>query len=357
MNEIKQLTFLKFPLEKTIKTNLREITHLLGVYLQISWDGVEGCSFIYPIQQADLLVISNCIRNIIIPYLQKNLQYLSEENWCITWEKLITGSSSIYRTSLAIVDVAFWDILSKKSNLSLHHYLKGTRDCMPVYGTTGWVSLEIDALLEECESYRVHGVNGFKIRLGHPEDYERIKNLRKNVGPNFMIMADANKRYDLDSIQLKIKDLQEFKLEWVEEPLPEDKATELSELKKMTTISIATGENISNFGLFEEICSNQLISIIQPDILQCGGITGVLKVIKIAEKNNIYVCNHLMAELSAGIIGSSKLSYLIEYDNLLPGDIYSTDFSIKSGKMPISKAPGIGFTLNVDSIKRYKMHF
>ncbi len=73
-------------------------------------------------------------------------------------------------------------------------------------------------MIEECQEYRVLGINGFKIRLGHEYDYQRVKAMREAMGDNFFIMLDANQRYNVSQTLQIIRKMSEFNITWIEEP-------------------------------------------------------------------------------------------------------------------------------------------
>lgn len=351
-----QVIPLKVALPKAIVTNIRTLTHIhcLAVIIDTTTN-IKGYSVICGLGKISPHKIRDHIIHKLFPFIQAKECPHSLENWAPLWESFSLSIDPIQRYSLAAIDIAMCDIIAKNNNLSLHTLLGGEKNSFPAYGTTGWLSLNDNELLAECSFYAKKGINGFKIRLGHREDRKRIKLLRDFFGKKFMLMADANQQYHLPEAISVASGLAEYNLAWLEEPIKENKLEELKSLKQKSIIPIAMGENIFNFSEFEKICKGNLDIILQADILRCGGITGFLKVAKMSEKHNLPFCNHLMAELSAGLVANCKTGYLVEYDNLLPVDMYTFDFSIKNGHINIPNIPGTGIELTETAIKKYSL--
>jgi L-alanine-DL-glutamate epimerase-like enolase superfamily enzyme len=349
-----QVIPLKTPLPKPIITNMHTLTHMhcLAVIIDTTTN-IKGYSLIYGLGKISPTIIRDHILHTLFPVIQAKKCPRSLEDWAPLWKSFSLSVDPIQRYSLAAIDIAMCDMIAKNNNLSLHALLGGKEISFPAYGTTGWLSLNGAELIAECSFYAKKGINGFKVRLGHREDRKRIKLLREFFGDKFILMADANQRYNLPDAVNVARNLTEYNLAWLEEPIKESKIKDLKFLRIKSAIPIALGENIFDFAEFEEICRSNIDIILQADILRCGGITGFLKVAKMSEKHNLPFCNHLMAELSAGLVASCKTGYLIEYDNLLPIDLYTFDFAVKDGRIEIPNAPGTGVEVAEAALKKY----
>lgn len=248
--------------------------------------------------------------------------------------------------------IAVWDIFLKSKNTSLHQFLGASQDKVRAYGTTGWLSLSLDELIAECKGYKENGVHAFKIRLGHKDDVLRVKTVREVMGDQFILMLDANQRFNVNEAVQISQDLAPHNLLWLEEPTANNLDV-IAEIKKGSVLPIALGENIIEEKDFLEICQNKLTDILQPDLPRCGGITGFIRVSDIALRYGIPICNHLLYELSVSLIAAYKNGYMLECDNLLPPNVFTTNFSAIDGYIEPPKTPGNGAELTESALLQY----
>ncbi len=255
--------------------------------------------------------------------------------------------------ALAARDSAIWDTITKSNHVSLHAFLGGRLSCIPAYGTTGWLSLNIPELIQECEFYRNKGINAFKLRLGHPDDIARVSAIRTAMGDDFQIMVDANQRYAPEEASEISTALSPFRITWLEEPT-DNKLENIAAIKKSSCIPIALGETIIEKSNFEAICRNKLTDILQLDLPRCGGITGFCEIAKIAMHHNIPLCSHLMYEVSIGLLAAFPNAHMLEYDNLLPTGIFAEAFPVSQGCVSPAKVPGNGATLTEAALRQFQ---
>lgn len=357
------ITTLSFPLKKPFSNHIRKITHIKGMVLQIyASGGIIGQGFIYGLSDMPYKEIIDIITNKFISRLSIDCDSFEDikqlmSYWEKEWASLKTKSNTQSElTALSIIDIAIWDVFLQSLNTSLYQYLGSAQEKIAVYGTTGWLSLSSDELIAECKEYKSNGVMAFKARIGHEEDYSRIKQLREAMGSEFMLMLDANQRYSVEEAAKISIDFLPFKLIWLEEPT-KNNLDEIRRIKQSSSLPLALGENIIEEKDFEIICQEGLTDILQPDLPRCGGITGFIKVVELALKYNIPVCNHLLYELSLNIVAAYKNGHMIEYDNLLPIDVFTHSFKVVDGYIMPSKTIGTGVELTDQAMKKYAIDF
>ncbi len=356
-----EISSLSFPLEKPFSNHVRFITHVNGIYIRISTSiGIIGHAFIYGLSIISHQDIIKHIENDLIPALFEMNNNIEDSNdlhscWNRFWllyKKNNISQEKLY--ALASIDIAVWDIFTKENNISLHQYLGGAKTQIPVYGTTGWLSLDKNELIDECKSYIDRGVLAFKVRIGHKDDYERIKSLRDAVGNEVILMLDANQRYSIGEAAKVAEMFSEFNIRWLEEPT-NNLLKNIEGIKQCSSIPIALGENILSENDFEEICERRLADYLQPDVPRCGGITGFCRFAQIALKYNLPICNHLLYELSASLVAAYPNGFMLEHDNFLPPGMFVHDFPVRNGCIEPPSAPGTGVELTADALKKYSL--
>lgn len=354
--EFSNIIILSFPLEKSIATNKGSFNTIDCIALDIiTKSGKVGKSVIRGLGPMACLPVKKAIKEIIALLIQHKA-IANQNQWNQFWHLYRPNKTKEEIYALAAVDIAVWDLFLKTQNKPLHQLIDHTANPkIPVYGTTGWLSLSEEKLIDECKKYAALGINGFKIRLGHADDYERVKAIRCELGEKYTLMLDANQRYQTEEAIKIAKKMADLNIHWLEEPV-ENNIEEYLAVTKGSPIPIAMGENIFTAKDFSIICETKAAKILQPDIIRCGGITGFLEVAKVTAEYQAPLCNHLLPELSVSILGNFSNSYYLEYDDLLPPNIFTHCFLIDDGHMLPPKTPGTGVELKEEAINAFSTH-
>ncbi|HSW71491.1 MAG TPA: mandelate racemase/muconate lactonizing enzyme family protein [Gammaproteobacteria bacterium] len=352
---------LSFPLEKPFSNHIQPITHIQGLAIKLHTDqALVGQGFIYG--------LSNIIPSNLIPHLKNILSQFFQDLQVKNAVQLLSHWKSYWHAyrktnclppqlyALAVIDIAIWDLFTKEQQVSLHSFLGGHFSKIPAYGTTGWLSFSISELIAECEFYKEKGINAFKLRLGSPHDYARVSAIRAAMGEAFVLMLDANQRYSVEQAAALAKDLAVFNITWIEEPTA-NTLVAIEEFRKRSCLPIALGENIIEKSDFEVLCQKKLTDYLQLDLPRCAGITGFCEIAEIALQYEIPLCSHLMYELSLGLLAAFPNAYSLEYDHLLPTDIFEETFPVQDGYLFPSKQPGNGVNLSEEALRKYQTAF
>ena len=351
--DFSNITTLSFPLEKAITTNKGSFNTIDCIALDlISKPGNVGKSAIRGLGPMPCSTVKKAIKEIIATLTQQNA-IANQNQWNQFWHLYRPNRTKEEIYALAAVDIAVWDLFLKTKKKPLHQLLNQTiNQKILVYGTTGWLSLSEEKLIDECKKYAAIGVNAFKIRLGHPNDYERVKAIRHELGENYTLMLDANQRYQVQEAIQVAKKMADLNIHWLEEPVGNNVKDSLA-VTKNSPIPIAIGENVFTEKNFSVICKIKAAKILQPDIIRCGGITGFFEIAKVTAEHQLPLCNHLLPELSVSALSNFSNSYYLEYDDLLPPNIFTHRFSIENGYILPPLAPGTGVELTEEAINAF----
>jgi L-alanine-DL-glutamate epimerase-like enolase superfamily enzyme len=141
-----------------------------------------------------------------------------------------------------------------------------------------------------------------KIKVGLPdleEDLERVAAVRKIIGPQRLLMVDANQLWDYPSARRAAHALAAYEPFWLEEPLPADDLQAYVRLRATIDIPIATGESLYTELQFRDLLAAGGCDFAQPNICRVGGITPFLRIARLAHAHGIPTMPHLLPELSA----------------------------------------------------------
>lgn len=300
----------------------------------------------------------------------------TEALWLAMYNNSMQRGGRISTTAISGIDIALWDIKGKALNQPIYRLLGGSlREKLMVYAN-GWYSNPgtPEENFKEAKKVIKMGYKALKFdpfgqknfyRLSKEEfslSEQRISSVRKSVGEDVEILIEGHAKFNLMNA-IKISDMiKKYNPLFFEEPVSEERIEELIQLKKNTNISIATGERLYTKFPFAEIVEKNAADVLQPDIVNAGGITELKKISHIAEAKHITIAPHNTCS-PVGAIAEMHLSKsipnfeIMEYHAEFYSKQYFTVFSgfprQKNGFVTITNKPGLGLELNEKEIKKY----
>ena len=139
------------------------------------------------------------------------------------------------------IEGAIWDIYAQQTNQSLAAHLAVKKIKIEV-GISIGIQKSIDDLVALVDEYVNDGYKRIKVKIKPGWDVEVMRTLREKF-PDVAIMADANSAYRLSEMEL-LKQLDEFNLTMVEQPLASDDIIDHATLQKQMTTPICLDESI-----------------------------------------------------------------------------------------------------------------
>jgi len=284
------------------------------------------------------------------------------------WDKLAWAGASVGRAGLAVqaiaaFDVALWDLKAKRADLPLAKLLGAHRDSVRCYNTSGgFLHTPIDQVLDNAAASVKAGIGGIKIKVGHPDnavDLARVAAVREHLGDGVALMVDANQQWDRPTARRMCRNLEQFDLVWIEEPLDAYDAAGHAALASAFDTSIATGEMLTSVAEHAELIRHGAADILQPDAPRIGGITQFLKVMALAEHHKLQLAPHFAMELHVHLAAAYPAEPWVEhFDWLEP--LFNERLEIADGRMHLSDRPGLGVTLSEQArawtVGRHEVH-
>src|SRR5689334_9348759 len=110
-----------------------------------------------------------------------------------------------------------------------------------------------------------------------------------------------------------IREVGEFRLRWVEEPLIPDDIAGHAELRATGFVPIATGEHeFSRYG-FQQLLDAKAADVLRPDVHRVGGITELRRVCQMASGSGIEVIPHVYSAATLHVILSQPNCTWLEH--------------------------------------------
>ena len=299
---------------------------------------------------------------------------LIEEHWQVMYRGGFYRGGPEVMSAISGIDQALWDIKGKYYNAPIYDLLGGAcRDKLKVYKwiggdrpddvknaalevlSQGYTAIKMNATEE------LHYIDNFsKIEAA----CNRVAAIRDAVGYKLDIAVDFHGRVHKPMAKVLAKELDQFHLMFIEEPVLSENIEALRDIANHTATPIATGERMYSRWDFKKILQDGYVDIIQPDLSHAGGISECKKIAAMAEAYDVAVAPHcplgpialsacvqldictpnvFIQEQSLGIHynqGADLLDYLAD----------ASVFSYKDGFIDIMKAPGLGIEINEEAV-------
>jgi len=172
------------------------------------------------------------------------------------------------------------------------------RSGYPGYDTSvGWFQYEDNQVRDLAGRAMEKGFHAFKLKVGSRDgqrDLRRASMLRELVGPDALIMLDANQQWTLPRALDMCEKLRDMSPYFVEEPThPDDIQAHRTLAEAIKPIPIALGEHVPNRIMFKNFMQEEAVQIVQVDCTRVAGISEFLAVSLLARKFGLRVVPHV----------------------------------------------------------------
>lgn len=334
---------------------------LTGVLVRTD-EGLTGTGYTSTLTHGDS-AIKDVIDRIYIPLLLGEDPLLHQRIWRrLYWSNAHwVGRTGISQMALAAVDIAVWDLKAQAAGLPLWKLVGGDKDGkVRSYNTDGgWLNFDVDQLIGEMSAIVEKGWTAVKMKVGKPnprEDYERVRAVRRALGDGVDIMIDANQVWDLTTARTWAPRLEEFTIDWLEEPLDPDDVAGHRKLARSTSIPIALGEHVYSRTAFRDYLEQDAIAYIQADVTRLGGVTEWLAVAEMAQAHHVPVVPHHadMMRVHQHLGVGHPACPMIECIPWLQ-HIFEEPADIREGWFFVSETPGASTAIRPDKFEEYRV--
>ncbi|MDG4773316.1 enolase C-terminal domain-like protein [Solwaraspora sp. WMMD792] len=246
------------------------------------------------------------------------------------------------------------------------------RDGFPSYTTSvGWLGYPDDKVRALTRAAYADGWRAMKMKVGGPidDDVRRARIIRAEIGPDALLMMDANQVWDVDEAIANMARLVEVDPYWIEEPTHADDVlghariaaavTELSDGR----CRVATGEVAANRVIFKQLLQAEAIRVCQIDACRIAGVNEVLSVILMAARFGVPICPHAggvglceyvqhLAIFDYLRVGTSLDGRMVEYVDHLH-EHFVDPVRTRGGRYLVPDQPGYSATMKPASIAEF----
>ncbi|APX02029.1 L-talarate/galactarate dehydratase [Arthrobacter sp. QXT-31] len=267
----------------------------------------------------------------------------------LLWAGASVGRSGVATQALAAIDIALYDLKAKRAGLPLAKLLGSYRDSVQTYNTSGgFLNATLDEVKARATQSIEEGIGGIKIKVGLPdtkEDLRRVAGIREHIGWDVPLMVDANQQWDRATALRMGRQLEEFNLIWIEEPLDAYDFEGHAHLAQVLDTPIATGEMLASVAEHKGLIAAGGCDIIQPDAPRVGGITQFLRLAALADERGLGLAPHFAMEIHLHLAAAYPREPWVEHFDWLD-PLFNERLETKDGRMIVPDRPGLGVSLS-----------
>lgn len=285
------------------------------------------------------------IENLVIPLL------MGQDPFQILWfHKELKTQNSAMRSTLAMVNIALYDLMSRKAGLPLYQLLGGYRKKIQTSITIGIEPL--DETLRQAKEYWRQGFRILKLKggLNLDEDIEKVYKLREVFGKELTMRFDANQGFNVEQSVHFIEKTRDAEIEILEQPTPHGNDQAMRTVVKNTEVPIMADESIRSLKDAFRLSKYESTDMINIKIMKVGGLSEAKHINSVAKAAGMEVMVGCLDECALGIAAGLHFALSrpnVEYADLdghldFINDPISGLFTIKNGWIYPKKEAGLG---------------
>ncbi len=238
----------------------------------------------------------------------------------------------------------------------------------PAYTTAaGWLGYSEEKIRRLTKEALDDGFTAFKQKVGASveDDLRRGRIFREVIGPDRILMLDANQIWEVDEAITAMAQLGELNPYWIEEPTNPDDILGHAKIKNaIAPVRVATGEHCQNRVIFKQFMAAGGLDVCQLDVARLGGLNEAILVMLMAHKFNIPICPHgggvglceyiqHLSMIDFVAISATMEDRFIEHVGHLH-EHFVDPISMKSGRFQAPLSPGFSIEIKGESVRNFE---
>jgi galactonate dehydratase len=286
-----------------------------------------------------------------------------------------------YVAALSAVEAALWDLAGKALGLPVYQLLGGrVRDRIRVYCDSQTEDPNDPEAPPKLQKIRDLGFTAIKIDIDDARDPMRwdavnwtastaeidhmlakIAFVRKAFDTRVDLAVDMHGRYDLPTGKRVAREVESFKLLFLEEPVPPENIDAMREVRASTSTPICCGENLFLRHGFRELLEQRAADIIMPDLQKCGGLLEGRKIADMAHTYYVPFAPHCVVSpigtmASCHVCAAVPNFLVLEWHWIQRLELWRSFVQegeiIDKGFITLPERPGFGVEMNEEAARR-----
>lgn len=283
---------------------------------------------------------------------------------------------SYLRRAIGGLETALWDLRGKVEGKPVCALIGGTPGQLRAYASSMKRDITPADEAERLKRLRDrHGFDAFKFRVGAEcgrdidewpgRTEEIVPAVRRALGDDVALLVDANSGFSPERAIAVGHMLQDHGVSHFEEPCPYWEHEQTRQVADALDIDVAGGEQDCMPVEWRRMIAGRVVDIVQPDVCYIGGLTGTLRVARMAadaglpctpHSANLSMVTLFTMHLLRAIPNAGKyLEFSIEGPDYYPwqeGLFVESPYAIDAGRATVTDRPGWGVEVNPDWLAR-----
>jgi mandelate racemase len=265
------------------------------------------------------------------------------------------GHEGVMQMALSMFDMTVYDALARAAGMPLYKLLGAQSVAIPTYNSCGLGLMEPKELAREAKELAAEngGYRHVKMRLGRSraaDELAAIRAVREAIGPDVLLSADFNQALPALSAYDTCRAIDGQGLVWIEEPVLYDDYDTQARLATKLTTPIQIGENWYSWRVGKAAIEKGACDNIMPDVLRIGGVTGWLRLARVAEASGVPFSSHLSPDFSAHLLAATPTRHWLEYMDWAQ-ELTQNPTVPEAGFVRPKETPGAGIEWNERAIE------
>jgi o-succinylbenzoate synthase len=272
------------------------------------------------------------------------------------------GAVAAVRSAL---DVAVFDATARAAGISVAEALAADINrSVEVNDTIGAESPERAAA--QAAAARASGFPCVKLKVGAAqtaeEERRRVAAVREALGPEIRLRIDANGAWGVEQAIRTIRELEEYGLEMVEQPVAAGDLAGLARVRAAAGVPIAADEDVTDVEAAERVLEAGAADVLVVKPMVVGGLRPGRRVIELAAQAGVRAVVTTALEAGVGVAAALHLAATLPPGSpacglatgpLLAADLIRRPLVARRGRMALPEGPGLGVELDEEQLARY----
>lgn len=296
-----------------------------------------------------------------------------EKTIALMYREEYARGGPVLNSAIAGIEVAMWDAYAKALGQPIHRLIGGAvRDKISAYAN-GWFGGAVTPAdwAEKAKSVAALGYEAMKFDPFWPDGrdpspkrlrvgLEITQAVRDAVGPNVRLLIDGHGRFSPGTAAEVAYGLAEIGVHWFEEPVDPENHAALGDVPRVNGMRVAAGERCWSRYQIPILMSLGKPEVIQPDLIQVGGILESKKIATIADASYVPVSFHnpfgpiataAALQVDASVTNMYLQESFCEFGDPVRHSVVTNGPRPVNGSLEVSELPGLGgIELNLDVV-------
>ena len=291
------------------------------------------------------------------------------------WDRMHKGLFLTQNVAMSGIEMACWDLLGKSLGAPVWRLLGGkVRPRLRAYAN-GWYQgpREPHFFAERAAAVAAMGYTALKFdpfgaayRFIEPAELRRslaiVGAVRDAVGEDVDLLIEGHDRFAVSTAIEVGRALADFRPFWFETPVLSTEVAAMAEVARAIPVRVVGGERFARPSDFARLLETRTIDVVQPEILECGGVSGLVKVAAVAGAHEAWVAPHNAQSPFTTVVNAHvgaalpNLLILECFDDFLvpwSREIMNGTARIVDGYVEVPDGPGFGVALDHGEMAKY----